>query len=212
MTVRRSRATPVPEVFRPSEEDVLAQVQGRLTRRGRRPGDLPRAALVDRVLRVDQAGEYGAVRIYQGQHAVMARRRSPKAAVVAGMRASEERHLATFNALMVERRARPTLLAPLWHVAGFALGAGTALLGDEMAMACTTAVEEVIDDHYRAQADSLGDDELPLKATLAHFRLEEVHHRDQGLAHGAEQAPAYPLVSEAIKAGTRVAIWLSERL
>jgi len=209
---RRRAPAPAPEVFRPTAEAQQALATGRPTGFGRKPGDLDRAGLIDRFLRVDQAGEYGAVRIYQGQRAVLAKRGSPAGAVVAEMQASEERHLATLNALMVERRARPTVLAPLWHVAGFALGAGTALLGEKTAMACTTAVEEVIDDHYRAQVARLGDDDLPLKATLEHFRIEEAHHRAIGLAHGAEQAPAYPLLSDAIKTGTRLAIWLSERV
>ncbi|CCG08553.1 demethoxyubiquinone hydroxylase family protein [Pararhodospirillum photometricum] len=180
--------------------------------RRRRPGDPSQAQHIDRVLRVDHAGEYGAVRIYQGQQAVLAWRGSPHARVVAEMQAAEEHHLATFTTLMVERRARPTLLAPLWHVAGFALGAGTALLGDRAAMACTAAVEEVIDGHYLDQVHSLDDDEAPLRDTLETFRAEEAHHRATALAHGAEQAPAYPLLRGAIKSGTRLAIWLSERV
>ena len=113
---------------------------------------------------------------------------------------------------MVERRARPSALYPLWHVAGFALGAATALMGPKAAMACTVAVEEVIDEHYRAQAASLGADEKPLQQTIEKFRADELHHRDAGLANGAEQAPAYPVLSAAIKAGSRLAIWLAERV
>ena len=117
-----------------------------------------------------------------------------------------------FEKLMVERRVRPSALHPLWNAAGFALGAATALMGPKAAMACTVAVEEVIDQHYRAQSDALGADEAPLKAKIDKFRGEELQHRDAGLAHGAEQAPAYPLLTGAIKAGSRLAIWLAERI
>src|SRR5690606_39005012 len=103
-----------------------------------------------------------------------------------------------FDRLLVERRVRPTLLQPLWHVAGFALGAATALLGEKAAMACTVAVEEVIDEHYAKQAHLLGDDEKPLRDTIEEFRAEELQHRNEALAQGAEQAPAYPALSAGI--------------
>jgi ubiquinone biosynthesis monooxygenase Coq7 len=130
----------------------------------------------------------------------------------------EEHHLATFNRLVGERRVRPTALQPFWHIAGFALGAGTALLGEKAAMACTVAVEEVIDEHYAAQVAELdemaetGTPEPELRDTCETFRLEELEHRDTGLEHGAEGAPAYPLLSAAVKAGSRLAIWLSTRI
>lgn len=176
----------------------------------RMPGELPAEALIERIIRVDQAGEYGAVRIYEGQLAVLGN--SAAAPVVRAMAEQERRHLAAFDKLLAERRVRPTLLSPLWHVAGFALGAGTALLGPRAAMACTVAVEEVIDEHYASQARQLGDDEAGLRATVEQFRAEEVEHRDTGLAHGAEQAPGYALLTGAVKAGSRLAIWLSERI
>jgi ubiquinone biosynthesis monooxygenase Coq7 len=97
-------------------------------------------------------------------------------------------------------------------LAGFALGAATAALGERAAMACTVAVEEAIDAHYQGQLDALGDSEAPLKATIARFRDEELEHRDIGLEHGAEQAPGYRVLSSVIKAGCRVAIALSERV
>jgi ubiquinone biosynthesis monooxygenase Coq7 len=173
------------------------------------PGDLPRDELLQRIIRVDHAGEYGARRIYEGQLAVLGRR--PDAAPIRHMAEQEERHLAAFERLMAERRVRPTALHPLWHIAGFALGAGTALLGREAAMACTVAVEEVIDEHYARQAARLGADEPELKAMIDEFRAEELEHRDLGLAEGAEQAPAYDLLKGTIKAGSRLAIWLAER-
>ena len=163
------------------------------------------------MLRVNQAGEYGATRIYAGQLAVLGRS-STAAHQIARMAAQEQRHLERFDRMMAERRVRPTALQPLWSIAGFALGAATALLGPKAAMACTVAVEEVIDEHYRQQSRKLGADEAPLRAKIEKFRADELEHRDAGLAHGAEQAPAYPLLTGAIKAGSRLAIWLAERI
>lgn len=178
--------------------------------RGRRlPGDLDRRALLERIVRVDHAGEFGAQRIYEGQLAVLNRR--PSAATIRHMKAQEEEHLKAFEELIVERRVRPTVLHPLWNVAGFALGAGTALMGEKAAMACTIAVEEVIDDHYRRQIEALGDDEPALTETLEKFRAEEAEHRDIGKEHGGEDATGYPVLRAAIRAGSRAAIWLSER-
>ncbi len=174
------------------------------------PGNPTKDQLVGRVLRVDQAGEYGAVRIYEGQLAVLGR--SPVGPVIRQMAEGEREHLATFNALLPQRRVRPTLLQPLWHVAGFALGAGTALLGARAAMACTAAVEEVIDAHYARQVADLGDDEPELREICERTRQEEVEHRETSLDHGATGAPAYKALTGVIKAGSRAAIWLSERV
>ena len=176
----------------------------------RHPGDLPPEALVARMLRVDHAGEYGARRIYEGQMAVLGP--GAGAGSIRRMYDQELRHLTHFERLMVARRVRPTALQPLWHVAGFALGAATALLGERAAMACTVAVEEVIVAHYGAQMEALGEGEAELKNTIEAFRADEQEHRDVGLEHGAEQAPAYDLLSAAIKSGSRMAIWLSERI
>ena len=180
---------------------------------GRLPGDLSREALIDRMIRVDQAGEYGAVRIYEGQLSVLGQ--SEKASVIREMLDQEKEHLETFSGLVGKRRVRPTALLPLWHLAGFALGAGTALLGEKAAMACTVAVEEVIDEHYADQVeklDRMGGDEKDLRDTCEKFRLEELEHRDTGLEHGAEQAPGYEGLSALVKTGSRMAIWLSERI
>lgn len=184
----------------------------KITAENRIPGDLTREQVIDRFLRVNQAGELGAVRIYRGQAAVLARRGGETARLLRHMEAQEKEHLDTFNRLIGERRTRPTILSPLWHLAGFALGAGTALLGEKAAMACTVAVEETIDEHYARQAEQLGEDEAALKETILKFRDEEIEHRNIGLDHGAEAAPAYPLLSAAIKGGCRLAIWLSERI
>ena len=178
---------------------------------GRRlPGDPDARAELARMIRVDHAGEYGARRIYDGQLAVL--RRSPAAPTIRHMAAQEKKHLAALDRLLVERRVRPTLLAPVWHVAGFALGAASALLGERAAMACTAAVEEVIDAHYGAQIDRLGDSEPALAAALDDFRGDEIEHRDTALAQGAADAPGYQPITALVKAGTRAAIWMSTRL
>ncbi|MCW3846594.1 demethoxyubiquinone hydroxylase family protein [Sphingomonas sp. LB-2] len=163
------------------------------------------------MIRVDQAGEYGATRIYAGQLAVMGDR-SPAARLVAGMAAQEERHRAFFDAMIARRGVRPTALQPLWSVAGFALGAVTAAIGPEAAMACTAAVETEIDRHYRQQLDELGDSDQELSDAVARFRAEELEHLDTALASGAEQAPVYPVLSGLIRAGCRAAIALSKRI
>src|SRR5687767_4464402 len=153
------------------------------TAAGRLPGDLTKEQLIDRIIRVDHAGEFGARRIYEGQLAIL--RGKPEAQAIEHMYAQELEHLKAFEKLMVERRVRPSALHPLWNVAGFALGAATALMGPKAAMACTVAVEEVIDQHYRAQSEKLGDDEAPLKAKIEKFRREELEHREIGLERGA---------------------------
>ena len=177
---------------------------------GWRPGDRrpDRASM----LRVDQAGEYGATRIYAGQLAVLrrncARSQADRAHGGAGSSAISKR----FDALMAERRVRPTALQPLWNVAGFALGAATALMSEKAALACTDAVETEIDRHYGEQLDELGDDDPELAADIAEFRAEELEHRDTAREAGAAEALGYPLLTAAIRAGCRVAIGLSKRI
>src|SRR5215469_15285005 len=162
------------------------------------------------MIRVDHAGEYSAVRIYEGQLAVLKNRAS--ADIIRHMADQEERHLKTFDRLVNERRVRPTALEPVWRVAGFSLGAATALMGEKAAFACTAAVEEAIDEHYARQIADLGDRDPDLKQTVEDFRADEAAHRRTALENGAEQAPGYRLMSEAIKAGCRVAIKLSEKI
>lgn len=175
------------------------------------PGDPSPARSVESMIRVDQAGEYGAKRIYEGQLAILGK--GPKGDILRHMADQEAEHLETFNRLTVERRVRPTALTPIWHAAGYALGYGTALMGEKAAMACTVAVEETIDEHYRRQHDALEPDEEPeLRETIERFRQEELEHRDIGLEHGAEKAPGYPLMTAAIKRASKLAIWLSERI
>jgi ubiquinone biosynthesis monooxygenase Coq7 len=165
----------------------------------------------DSMIRVDQAGEYGATRIYAGQLAVLPPG-SPAAKLVSRMAMQEQRHLKRFEELVAARSIRPTILQPFWHVAGFALGAGTALIGEEAAMACTEAVETEIDRHYQRQLDELGDDDPALSADIAEFRAEELEHRDTARKAGAQRAPGYPVLTGAIRAACRVAIALSKRV
>ena len=164
-----------------------------------------------RMLRVDQAGEYGATRIYAGQLAVMGTR-APRAAEIAAMAAQEAAHRERFDALLAARGVRPTVLQPLWSIAGFALGAATALAGPETAMACTAAIEEEIDRHYTRQLEALGEADAELSGLIEDSRADERAHRQVALEAGAEKAPAYPLVAAAIRLGCRIAIGLSERI
>ena len=166
-----------------------------------------------RMIRVDQAGEFGATRIYEGQLAVMGDR-GPHSAEIRHMAEQERVHREKFDALLAERGVRPTALQPFWSMAGYALGAGTALLGPEAAMACTAAVEEEIDKHYSEQLDRLAETntEPELAEMIEQFREEEREHRDAALEHGAEKAPAYPLLSGAIRLGCKIAIKVSERV
>ncbi len=174
------------------------------------PGEADRATRISRMIRVDHAGEYGAERIYAGQLAVLGR--SEKAEILRHMMEQETHHKTVFSDLVARRRVRPTALLPLWHVAGFALGAVTAAIGERAAMACTVAVEEAIDEHYASQAASLDEEETELRQTIETFRLEELEHRDIGLANEAELAPAYRLMSRLIKTGCKAAIAVSEIL
>src|SRR5215510_8186907 len=184
--------------------------------RGKRPS-LPGApgpgpSDVDAMIRVDHAGEFGALRIYEGQLAVLSRSQQASASTEAIKRMAEQErtHFDALDKLVKDRAVRPTALEPIWHVAGFALGAATALMGEKAAMACTVAVEDVIDEHYSKQIERLGEREPELKQTIAKFHRDEMQHRDEALARGAEEAPAYSLLSAAIRLSCRVAISLSE--
>jgi ubiquinone biosynthesis monooxygenase Coq7 len=178
------------------------------------PGRKRKAAL-EEMIRVDHAGEYGAVQIYKGQLAVFGRLPQTQkiAATLRRQHDEEEAHLARFDEIVNERGIRPTAFAPLWHVAGFALGAATALMGEKAAHACTAAIEEVIDEHYSAQVAALDKQggETELRETIESFRRDEVRHRDEAIEAGAHEAPGARLLGQAIKTACRVAIRLSEK-
>ena len=179
-----------------------------------RPGIGAQQGRLAEILRVDHAGELGAVHIYRSQRAVLgaASGKQKIAGELEEMEGHEAVHLARFDKLLNENQVRPTAMAPLWRVAGFALGAATALLGPRAAMACTVAVETEIDRHYQAQRDALAGSEPELEAAITEFQAEEVEHRDTALAHGAESTPGYPLLSAIIRAGCRTAIAAARRV
>ena len=179
-----------------------------------RPGLGAAQARLGEILRVDHAGELGAVHIYRGQRAVFSRARDKQRITgkLAQMEAHEAEHLAAFDKLLTEHRVRPTLMAPLWRMAGFALGAGTALMGEKAAHACTAAVETVIEEHYAAQIAEVAEQRPALAADLTRFRNDELAHRDEAIAEGALETPGYPLLAGLIRAGCRAAIKISERI
>lgn len=183
------------------------------------PGDLTKDQIIERMIRVNQAGEYGAKRIYAGQLAVL--KGKPSEPVIQHMADQEQPHLDYFDSEISARGIRPTALQPVWHVGGWLLGAATAVMGEKAAMACTAAVESVIDEHYKQQSDYLEKhlhesparaDEKKLKDTIDQFRAEEAEHHDTAMEHGATDAVGYPLLSQAIRCKTKLAIWLSERV
>tara|TARA_B100000579_G_scaffold298283_1_gene248386 strand:+ start:759 stop:1358 length:600 start_codon:yes stop_codon:yes gene_type:complete len=167
--------------------------------------------ILDEIIRVDHAGEYGATRIYDGQIAIFGKD-SKIGKTIQHMADQEQEHIDKFNELIIEKRVRPTALLPLWNVAGFALGAGTALMGEKAAMACTVAVEKVIGEHYREQQDLLEDDEKELKKTIAKFEKDELEHHDIGIEHDAESAPGYKIMTKIIEIGCKTAIALSKKI
>ncbi len=174
------------------------------------PGTRNKKEDVARMIRVDHAGEFGAQRIYAGQLAILGK--SSAAPTIRHMARQEDEHLAAFEKLMVENGVRPTVLYPLWHIAGYVLGAATAALGEKAAMACTVAVEEVIDEHYARQLSALASDDAKLSKLIMRFRADENEHKKIGLKHGAEDLPYYAMLRSLIRAGSKTAIWLSERV
>lgn len=179
-----------------------------------RPGRGATRARLAEILRVDHAGEYGAVHIYRAQRAVFEGRQGREAisADLAEMEAHEAVHLKRFETLLNEHRVRPTVLTPVWRLAATALGAGTALMGEKAAHACTEAVEAVIERHYADQVEELKGRDPELAAELAQFREEELAHHDHAIEHGSRDAPAYRLLSAVIQTGCRAAIKITERL
>ncbi len=164
------------------------------------------------ILRVDHAGELGAVYIYRGQRAVLDARGGTLPGQLAHMEAQEAVHLAAFDRLLTHHGVRPTVMTPLWRLAGFALGAGTALIGEKAAHACTEAVESVIEAHYAGQIAELAETDPELAADLSGFRDDELEHRADAIAGGAHDAPAYPLLAGAIQGICKLAIQISEKL
>lgn len=177
-----------------------------------RPG--PQSSRLGEMLRVDHAGEHGAVQIYRGQRAVFDALPGKEALrdTLRAMEDGEAEHLSTFNRLLAEHGVRPTLLSPVWSIAGFGLGAATALMGEKAAMACTAAVEEVIEKHYAGQAEALEAADPALANTVRAFREDELNHKATAEAHGAAETPGYRILKSVIQAGCRAAIRLSEKI
>jgi len=167
--------------------------------------------VLEEIIRVDHAGEYGATKIYDGQIAIFGKN-SKLGKTIQHMADQEQEHIDKFNELILEHRVRPTALLPLWNVAGYALGASTALMGEKAAMACTVAVEKVIGEHYQEQLELLGDDHKDLKKTISKFRDDELEHHDIGIEHDAENAPGYKIMSKVIELGCKTAIAISKKI
>ena len=167
--------------------------------------------ILDEIIRVDHAGEYGATKIYDGQIAIFGKD-SKIGKTIQHMADQEKEHIDKFNELIIENRVRPTALLPLWNIAGFALGAGTALMGEKAAMTCTVAVEKVIGEHYKEQQGLLEDDQRELKKTIAKFEKDELEHHDIGIEHDAESAPGYKIMTKVIEIGCKTAIAISKKI
>ena len=167
------------------------------------------------MIRVNQAGEYGATRIYAGQLAIL--KGTPVGETLTEMAAQEKEPLHKFNRMIIDHQVRPTLLQPLWHVGGYALGMITAIMGEKAAHACTIAVEEVIDEHYQGQLEELNaspaaSTHTPLADLIEACRQDELAHKETAIELGGRDAPAYKLLTTAVKTISRTAIWLSSRI
>ena len=167
--------------------------------------------ILEQIIRVDHAGEYGATRIYEGQIAVFGKN-TKIGKTIQHMADQEQEHIEKFEELIVSERVRPTLMLPLWNIAGYALGAGTAALGEKAAMACTVAVEKVIGEHYEEQIGLLKEDQKKLKSTIKKFAADELEHHDIGIAHDAENTPGYRILTKIIELGCKTAIAVSKKI
>ena len=167
--------------------------------------------ILEEIIRVDHAGEYGATRIYEGQIAIFGKD-SKIGKTIQHMADQEKEHIEKFEELIVSERVRPTALLPLWNIAGYALGAGTAIMGEKAAMACTVAVEKVIGEHYEEQIKLLQEDQNKLKSTIKKFAADELEHHDIGIAHDAESTPGYKVLTKIIEIGCKTAIAVSKKI
>jgi ubiquinone biosynthesis monooxygenase Coq7 len=165
--------------------------------------------IIEDMIRVNQAGEFGAQKIYEGQLAVF---KDDK--IIQEMADQEQIHLETFNKMLIERGIRPTALSPFWSVGGYLLGVTTALIDRKAAMACTVAVEEIIEEHYKEQQNKLKFDntEKKLKKIIDKFRKEEIAHKNTALEHNARDVKGYGLMTKGIKKITKLAIFLSKKI
>ncbi|MBN8827468.1 MAG: demethoxyubiquinone hydroxylase family protein [Sphingobacteriia bacterium] len=170
------------------------------------PGDLKPEEKIARILRVNHAGEFGAKRIYDGQLAVLKGHRK-----ITHMANQELKHLEYFENEMRKREVRPSLLSPFWHIGGYLMGSVTALMGEKAAMACTEAVEDVIQEHYANQLEDLGEEEPDLADKIKQFREEELEHHNEAIASGSRETIGYSILTSVIKITSKIAIKVAER-
>ena len=169
---------------------------------------------LEEIIRVDHAGERGAIKIYEGQLQALKTIKQDEALKdkIEEMKEQEKEHLQYFEKEIQKRKIKPTYLLPLWDVMGVALGFGTALLGKKAAMPCTASVEEVIEDHYQNQLKKIGNDEIDLKAKIEKFKGDEVNHKNIAYETGATNKGLYSVMDKVIKTGSRIAITISEKI
>lgn len=191
-------------------ENSKIKLKKKKTGEDRIPGDLTKEQMIEQMIRVNHAGEYGAKKIYEGQLSAIKDKETFD--LVKHMAEQEEEHLKFFEKELLKRNIRPTALLPVWHVAGYMLGKVTALIDKKVAMACTVAIEEVIDEHYQEQIKELGEDEKNLKKNIEKFRNEELEHRDIGLENQAKEIPGYFIFSSVIKIAGKAAIKIAKIL
>ena len=169
---------------------------------------------LEEIIRVDHAGERGAIKIYEGQLLALKtiKQDNNLKDKIEKMKEQEKEHLEYFEKEIKKRKIKPTYLLPLWDVMGVALGFGTALLGKKATMLCTASVEEVIEDHYQNQLKKLGNDEMDLKTKIEKFRGEEIEHKNIAYDSGATNKGIYYVMDKVIKTGSRIAITISEKI
>jgi len=169
---------------------------------------------LEEIIRVDHAGERGAIKIYEGQLLALKtiKQDNDLKDKIEEMKEQEKEHLEYFEKEIQKRKIKPTYLLPLWDVMGVALGFGTALLGKKAAMLCTASVEEVIEDHYQNQLKKLGNDEMDLKTKIEKFKGEEVKHKNIAYESGATNKGLYSIMDKVIRTGSRIAITISEKI
>jgi len=170
--------------------------------------------ILEEIIRVDHAGERGAIKIYEGQLLALKTIKQDENLknIIEEMKNHEKEHLEYFENQIQKRSIKPTYLLPLWDLMGISLGFGTALLGKKAAMLCTASVEEVIEDHYQGQLEKIGDDEKDLKEKIKKFKGDETDHKNIAYESGATNSGIYSLMDKVIKTGSRIAITISEKI
>ena len=169
---------------------------------------------LEEIIRVDHAGERGAIKIYEGQLLALKtiKQDNDLKDKIEEMKEQERKHLEYFEKEIQKRKIKPTYLLPLWDLMGVSLGFGTALLGENSAMLCTASIEEVIEEHYKDQLKKLGNDEKDLKTKIEKFKEEEIHHKNTAYESGATNKGIYSIMDKLIKTGSRIAITISEKI